>query len=51
MHDSQDLVHKYISAEKFEFVQQDEKIYDQVIQGKPIGYLEDVWIRFRKKTN
>lgn len=48
MHDSQDLVNRHIPKEKFEFVQQDKKIYDQAIQGKPIGYLQDVWIRFRK---
>ncbi len=33
---------------KFEFIQKDEKIYDQKIEGRPIGYFEDVWIRFRK---
>ncbi|OOO00252.1 MAG: hypothetical protein ATN35_08420 [Epulopiscium sp. Nele67-Bin004] len=43
---------KNIPKDQFEFIQKDEKIYDQKIQGKPIGYLEDVWIRFRKnKTN
>lgn len=41
-----------ISKDEFKFIQKDEKLYDQKIEGKPIGYLEDVWIRFRKnKTN
>lgn len=41
-----------ISKDQFEFVQKDAKLYDQKIEGKPIGFLEDVWIRFRKnKTN
>lgn len=48
MYSEQDIINRDISEEQFEFVQQDEKIYDQIIQGKPIGYLQDVWMRFRK---
>ncbi len=52
MYSEQDIINRDISEEQFEFVQQDEKIYDQIIQGKSIGYLQDVWMRFRKnKTN
>src|SRR5690554_216268 len=33
---------------KFVFVGQERKVYDQEIEGKPIGYFKDAMIRFRK---
>lgn len=42
------MIHKDISKEKFDFVQKGQKLYDQKIQGKPITFLQDVWLRFRK---
>ena len=35
-----------IPAEKFRFIQQDEKIHDERIKTKPIGYFKDAWLRF-----
>ena len=35
-----------IPAEKFRFIQQDEKIHDERIRTKPIGYFKDAWLRF-----
>lgn len=35
-----------ITAEKFRFIQQDEKIHDEKIKTKPIGYFKDAWLRF-----
>lgn len=32
----------------FTFVGQDRKVYDAQIEGKPIGYLQDAFIRFRR---
>lgn len=41
-----------ISSEKFNFIQQDEKIYDKKFETKPIGYFKDAMIRFgRNRTN
>jgi ABC-type dipeptide/oligopeptide/nickel transport system permease subunit len=41
-----------ISLDKFELVQQDEKIYDKKFETKPIGYFKDAMIRFSKnRTN
>ena len=37
-----------IPAEKFEFAQTGNDIHDEKFKTKPIGYLEDAWIRFRK---
>ena len=37
-----------IPAEKFRFVQQNEKLHDKALKTKPIGYFKDAWIRFRK---
>lgn len=37
-----------IPAEKFAFVNQNERIKDKVFEDKPIGYFKDAWIRFRK---
>lgn len=48
----EDVINRDISKDQFDYVQKDKKIFDQEIQGKPIGYLQDVWLRFRKnKTN
>ena len=38
----------HIPLEKFEFVNQGERISDQKFEDKPIGYFKDAWIRFRK---
>jgi len=35
-----------IPAEKFRFIQQNEKIHDERIKTKPIGYFKDAWLRF-----
>ena len=35
-----------IPAEKFRLIRQDEKIHDERIQTKPIGYFKDAWLRF-----
>ena len=48
MYSEKDIINKNIPKQKFEFVQKGQKLYDQKIQGKPIGYMQDVWIRFRK---
>ena len=37
-----------IDKSKFTFIQQDEKLYDDAFQTKPIGYFKDAWMRFRK---
>ena len=37
---------KEIPAEKFRFIQQNEKIHDERIKTKPIGYFKDAWLRF-----
>lgn len=39
---------KNIPAEKFEFAQTGEKLHDEKFKTKPIGYLQDAWIRFKK---
>lgn len=36
------------NKDDFKFVGQDRKVYDQQIEGKPIGYFKDAFIRFRK---
>lgn len=47
-----DKINQNLSQDKFNFVQKGQKLYDQKIEGKPIGFLQDVWMRFRKnKTN
>lgn len=40
-----------IPQEKFAFVQAKEKIHDEKLQTKPIGYFKDAWIRFRKNKS
>ena len=37
-----------IPAEKFRFVRSDERIHDEKLKTKPIGYFKDAWLRFRK---
>ena len=37
-----------IPAEKFGFVNEGERLRDKKFDDKPIGYLKDAWIRFRK---
>ncbi len=37
-----------ISKEKFAFVNAGERLSDEKLSDKPIGYLHDAWIRFRK---
>ena len=37
-----------IPKEKFTFVHQGERIKDKKFDDKPVGYLKDAWIRFRK---
>ncbi len=36
------------AKEKFEFVQQNEKLHDKKFQTKPVGYLKDAFNRFKK---
>lgn len=40
-----------IPAEKFKFVQQDKKIYDQKFDTKPVGYFTDAFRRFCKNKS
>ncbi len=42
---------KNIPAEMFEFTRRDEKIHDEKIQTKAIGYFQDAWIRFCKNKS
>ncbi|MBO5667371.1 MAG: hypothetical protein J6S45_07975, partial [Firmicutes bacterium] len=37
-----------IPREKFEFVNHGEKISDRKFDDKPVSYMKDAWIRFRK---
>lgn len=37
-----------LTAEDTAFVQETEKIYDQKFEGKPIGFFEDAWLRFKQ---
>ena len=39
---------KHIPAEKFRFVQENERLHDKELQTKPIGYFKDAWMRFKK---
>ncbi len=38
----------HIDKAKFSFVHEGERISDKKLEDKPIGYLKDAWIRFRK---
>ena len=40
-----------IPKEKLQFVTRTEKIHDQKLDTKPIGYFKDAWIRFRKNKS
>lgn len=40
--------YKHIPKEKFELVRHDERIFDAKFETKPIGYLQDAWIRFKR---
>jgi len=42
---------KNIPAEMFEFTRRDEKIHDEKIQTKAIGYFMDAWLRFRRNKS
>ncbi|WBW95218.1 ABC transporter permease [Oceanirhabdus sp. W0125-5] len=48
MNNETKVINRNIPKEQFEFVQKGKKLYDQKIQGKPIGYMKDVWMRFKK---
>ena len=37
-----------IPAEKFDFANNSDKLYDAKFSDKPIGYFKDAWLRFRK---
>lgn len=37
-----------ISAEKFKFASNEDRLHDHKLETKPIGYFKDAWIRFRK---
>lgn len=41
-------INRKLTAEDFQFVQVDEKIYDQKFEGKPIGFFMDAWLRFKQ---
>ena len=43
-----DYMLESIPAEKFRFVNQDERIHDKKFDDKPIGYFRDAWNRFKK---
>lgn len=43
--------YKDIPVEKFTLVQQDSSIHDTKFETKPIGYLKDAWIRFKKNQS
>ena len=49
MMDEQKL--RAIPAEKFRFVRSDERIHDEKLKTKPIGYFKDAWLRFRKDSS
>ena len=40
-----------IPKEKFEFVALGERIHDQKLDTKPIGYFKDAWLRFKKNKS
>ena len=51
MTNNQFVGYQDIPKEKFEFANQGEKIHDQKLSTKPIGYFKDAWIRFRKNKS
>ncbi len=42
---------KDIPADKFKFVQEDEKLHDQKFETEPVGYFKDAFRRFRKNRS
>ena len=46
--EEKNLMLEQIPAEKFRFVNQDERIHDKKFDDKPIGYFKDAWLRFKK---
>ena len=51
MMNNQFAEYQNIPKEKFEFANKGEKIHDQKLNTKPIGYFKDAWIRFRKNKS
>ena len=43
--------YNHIPKEKFELVNHGERISDKKFEDKPIGYLKDAWLRFRKNKS
>ena len=42
---------KNIPQDKFQFASSEGKLHDKKLETKPIGYLKDAWIRFRKNKS
>ena len=40
-----------IPKEKFSFVQREDRIHDERLQTKAVGYLGDAWNRFRRNRS
>ena len=51
MTNNQNFEYQKIPKEKFEFANRGEKLHDQKLSTKPIGYFKDAWIRFRKNKS
>ena len=51
MMNNQFAEYQNIPKEKFQFANQGEKLHDQKLSTKPIGYFKDAWIRFRKNKS
>ncbi len=45
---AQNNVNMNIPKEKFNFVHDGERLHDKKLDSKPVGYLKDAWIRFRR---
>ena len=45
------LILRDIPKEKFEFVQRDDRIHDERLQTKAVGYVGDAWNRFRRNKS
>ena len=46
MSTNNEMINERIPAEKFEFVQLNDKIHDKKLETKPIGFLQDAMLRF-----
>lgn len=46
--DVNEILNEKIESSQFEMVQLDEKIFDVKMEGKPIGFFMDAWLRFKK---